>query len=156
MASTFDSSPPLNHHEDEENQPISLPVQASSTDVQEPSEKIDEQQSEETDVIESNATDPINLENMATAEASFTDATSADIPVGATHSSVARILVKRGQIFRVQVDNEVKEVHGKSPFPPIINSLNRRVDLSKVRVLSENTRTKLKGTDSVDRCNIIL
>jgi hypothetical protein len=28
-------------------------------------------------------------------------------------SSIARILVKPGQIFRVQVDNEVKEVHGE-------------------------------------------
>ena len=58
----------------------------------------------------------LNPTNMITAEASFSEATSADIPVGATRSSVARILVKHGQIFRVQVDNEVKEVHGKIEF----------------------------------------
>ena len=52
--------------------------------------------------------------NMVTAEASFTEATSVDLQPGATRSSVARILVKPGQVFRVQVDNEVKEVHGKS------------------------------------------
>lgn len=118
MASTFDSSSTFNHHEDQENQPI-------LTDTQDSSEKkiseeiIDEQPtncspSEETDIVENNATNLINSANMVTAEASFTEATSTDIPVGATRSSVARILVKHGQIFRVQVDNEVKEVHGKS------------------------------------------
>lgn len=58
---------------------------------------------------------PVNPLHMVTAEASFSEATSIDLPVGATRSSVARILVKPGQIFRVQVDNEVKEVHGTCP-----------------------------------------
>jgi hypothetical protein len=119
MASTFDSSQQFNHVEDEENDTV------SSTNISE--EKNEEQvpisESEETDITTNNIneeiseTDPIttglNSVNMVTAEASFTEATSADIPLGATRSSVARILVKPGQIFRVQVDNEVKEVHGK-------------------------------------------
>ena len=48
-----------------------------------------------------------------TNETSFIEATPVEAPSGAPRSSVARILVKPGQIFRVQVDNEVKEVHGK-------------------------------------------
>ena len=51
--------------------------------------------------------------NMIHGETTFPDGTSADLSLGTSHSSVARILVKPGQIFRVQVDNEVKEVHGK-------------------------------------------
>lgn len=86
---------------------------------------IDATESEQTDTTNGNATNEdspetdriqpsINPMNMITAEASFTEATAADVPLGASRSSVARILVKPGQIFRVQVDNEVKEVHGKS------------------------------------------
>lgn len=106
------------------------PLITSSDDNHEPSinnseEKIEEQlpisESQETDIINNNINDVIqdintpliNSTNMITAEASFTEATPADLPAGATRSSVARILVKPGQIFRVQVDNEVKEVHGK-------------------------------------------
>jgi hypothetical protein len=48
----------------------------------------------------------ITTSNLIIAEA-------ADLQPGTTHSSIARILVKPGQIFRVQVDNEVKEVRGK-------------------------------------------
>lgn len=46
-------------------------------------------------------------------------------PDGTSHSSVARILVKPGQIFRVQVDNEVKEVHGKFIAIDCISLLTR-------------------------------
>ena len=83
-------------------------------------------ESEETDITTGNVIDgipetdttqsPVNSTNMITAEASFTEATSADLPLGTPRSSIARILVKPGQIFRVQVDNEVKEVHGKFMF----------------------------------------
>lgn len=55
--------------------------------------------------------------NMIHGETIFPDGTSVDPSLGTAHSSVARILVKPGQIFRVQVDNEVKEVHGKL-MPP--------------------------------------
>lgn len=129
MSSTFDSS------QGEENN--------SS-----PSEKVsDEQQqtnfpNEEANFIDDNTAeiDPIHSNNLVTAEASFTEATSADIPVGATRSSVARILVKQGQIFRVQVDNEVKEVHGKSPYSDrssvfcFSNEVIRRRKLEQVRM----------------------
>jgi hypothetical protein len=128
MASTLDSpQQQFNHVEDQENDIIapSSPLPMSSDDLHELSnniseEKIDEQilpsESEEIDITTNNINDgipEINSTNMVTAEASFTEATSADLPLGATRSSVARILVKPGQIFRVQVDNEVKEVHGK-------------------------------------------
>jgi hypothetical protein len=73
---------------------------------------------------------------MVTAEASFSEATSADIPLGATRSSVARILVKPGQIFRVQVDNEVKEVHGKfSYFNSIKIFNNKRRTIRSYKIL---------------------
>jgi hypothetical protein len=127
MSSTFDSSQQLNHIDDQENDFVSSPsddLQESSPNISE--EKNDEQipssESEEPDVTTNNIIDGIsetdtttllNSAHMVTAEASFSEATSADIPLGATRSSVARILVKPGQIFRVQVDNEVKEVHGK-------------------------------------------
>ncbi|CAF0805281.1 unnamed protein product [Didymodactylos carnosus] len=42
---------------------------------------------------------------------SITETTSSELPPTTSNPSVARILVKPGQIFRVQVDNEVKEVH---------------------------------------------
>ncbi|CAF2858957.1 unnamed protein product [Rotaria sp. Silwood2] len=131
MASTFESSQQSNYVEAQENNPITSPsLPISSDDIYESSinnseEKIEEQvpisESEETDITTNNINDVIpdtdttimNSTNMVTAEASFTEATSADLPLGATRSSVARILVKPGQIFRVQVDNEVKEVHGK-------------------------------------------
>ena len=111
MTSTFDSS--SNNIEDQTDD-----LHASSENIP---EKLEEQipatESEETDLtintINDDIPSTINSTDMVTAEASFTEATSADIPLGATRSSVARILVKPGQIFRVQVDNEVKEVHGK-------------------------------------------
>lgn len=95
-----------------------------SSDVPISDEKIEEpvvaSESEQTDTTTDNntideisETDRIQSTNMITAEASFTEANSAD---SAPRSSIARILVKPGQIFRVQVDNEVKEVHGKSIF----------------------------------------
>jgi hypothetical protein len=143
MASTFDSSEQSNHVEDQENDTVSSlpPLQISADDLHESSTNISEEkneeqvptiESEETDMITNNITDGtletdpttttiLNSANMVTAEASFTEATSADIPLGATRSSVARILVKPGQIFRVQVDNEVKEVHGKFSY---FNSIN--------------------------------
>ncbi len=136
MDSTFDSSQESNHVEEQENDTVSSspsPQQISSDDLPESSIQISEEkneeqvpdiESEETNIPTNNINDGIsetdpttttifNSTNMVTAEASFTEATSADIPLGATRSSVARILVKPGQIFRVQVDNEVKEVHGK-------------------------------------------
>ena len=123
MSSTFDSS----HAEDQENETTTSPLQTSSDDLQELSPNISDEKNEEqiqsseseernhliNEISESDETSMLNPTNMVTAEASFTEATSADIPLGATRSSVARILVKPGQIFRVQVDNEVKEVHGK-------------------------------------------
>ena len=102
-----------------------LADQSNHVDVQQDNDVIDSEEPvvttefEETgntnDEIPENETTPTatNSMNMITAEASFIEATPADVPLGAPRSSVARILVKPGQIFRVQVDNEVKEVHGK-------------------------------------------
>jgi len=132
MASTSDLFQQSNHVEDQENYTVSSPMSfddlpKSSTHFSE--ENIQEQvpafETEETDIAINNTNDDIpetdaitmNSTNMITAEASFSEATSADLPLGATRSSVARILVKPGQIFRVQVDNEVKEVHGKFIYP---------------------------------------
>lgn len=128
MASTFDSSDQLNHIDGQDNDTVPSPIIPSDDLILE--EKIEEpvaaSESEETDITtgdtidgipETDATHPtINSTNMVTAEASFTEATSADLPLGASRSSIARILVKHGQIFRVQVDNEVKEVIGKLVF----------------------------------------
>jgi len=149
MASTFDSSQQSNHVEDQENDTVSSRSrQMSSDDLHELSTNISEEkneeqipttESEETDITTNNINDGIsetdttattttllNPANMVTAEASFTEATSADIPLGATRSSVARILVKPGQIFRVQVDNEVKEVHGKFSYFNSIKICNNK------------------------------
>ncbi len=149
MASTFDSSQQSNHVEDQENDTVSSRSrQMSSDDLHELSTNISEEkneeqiptiESEETDITTNNINDGIsetdttattttllNPANMVTAEASFTEATSADIPLGATRSSVARILVKPGQIFRVQVDNEVKEVHGKFSYFNSIKIYNNK------------------------------
>jgi len=129
MATTPDLSDPSNHINDQDNDTNSSPPVVSSDDLT-TEEKIEEpivaSESEETDITPNNIIDgipetdtiqsPVNSTNMITAEASFTEATSADLPLGAPRSSVARILVKPGQIFRVQVDNEVKEVHGKFMF----------------------------------------
>ena len=126
MASTSDLSEQFNHLEDQETNIVSTSI--TSDDIIDSEEKLQEQvpscKAEENEIKitdnnnneELTEIDPlptINAINMVTAEASFTEATSADLPLGATRSSVARILVKPGQIFRVQVDNEVKEVHGK-------------------------------------------
>ncbi|CAF0973379.1 unnamed protein product [Adineta ricciae] len=126
MASTSDLSEQFNHLEDQETNIASTSM--TSDDPIDSEEKLQEQvpscQAEENEIKmtdnnnndELTQIDPLptmNAINMVTAEASFTEATSADLPLGATRSSVARILVKPGQIFRVQVDNEVKEVHGK-------------------------------------------
>jgi len=122
MATTFDSSDQLNHIDDQDNDTVPSP-----SDDFIPEKKIDEpvaaSELEETDgtideIPETDGTElpTINSMNMITAEASFTEATSADLPLGTPRSSIARILVKPGQIFRVQVDNEVKEVHGKLVF----------------------------------------
>jgi len=149
MASTFDSSQQSNHVEDQENDTVSSRSrQMSSDDLHELSTNISEEkneeqipttESEETDITTNNINDGIsetdttattttllNPANMVTAEASFTEATSADIPLGATRSSVARILVKPGQIFRVQVDNEVKEVHGMFSYFNSIKICNNK------------------------------
>ena len=122
MASTSDLSEQFNHLEDQETNIASDDRIDSEEKLQEqvPSCKTEENEIKMTDNTnndELTETDPLptmNAINLVTAEASFTEATSADLPLGATRSSVARILVKPGQIFRVQVDNEVKEVHGKS------------------------------------------
>ena len=126
MASTIDSSEQSNHVDDHEKNAISSTTGMTSDGVHS-GEKIEEpasvSESEETDntsstiiheVSETDRTDQNNTSmNMVTAEATFTEAASADLPLGTPRSSVARILVKPGQIFRVQVDHEVKEVHGK-------------------------------------------
>ena len=132
MTSTFDSSEYSNHIEVQVNDiesslsalPISsndIYVPSTNSSVQKVKEHVPAYELTETVMTSSNTNHSItdtdttsgNSANMVTAEASFTDATSADLPIGAIHSSVARVLVKPGQIFRVQVDNEVKEVHGK-------------------------------------------
>jgi hypothetical protein len=117
MASTFDSSERSNHVDDQDNDIVSSDDLLSKDKIEEPGVTTE---SEETDVATGSTTDEtdttqptINSSNMVTAEASFTEATSSDLPLGTSRSSIARILVKPGQIFRVQVDNEVKEVHGK-------------------------------------------
>jgi hypothetical protein len=126
MATILDLSDQSNHIDDQDNDTVPSPLVVSSDDLT-AEEKIEEpigaSESEETDITTGNtidevpdidATQPtVNSTNMITAEASFTEATSADLPLGTSRSSIARILVKPGQIFRVQVDNEVKEVHGK-------------------------------------------
>ena len=128
MASTLDSIDQTNHveHQDNDTGPV-LPPESLAVETH-----LDEQlehavvasESEDTDmnIGQSNDETPeidgtqtiIHSTPMSNAEASFTEATSADLPLGTSRSSVARILVKPGQIFRVQVDNEVKEVHGRS------------------------------------------
>jgi len=50
----------------------------------------------------------IHPTEMITTDENSTDFSSS----GPTHSSVAQILVKQGQIFRVQINNQVKEVRG--------------------------------------------
>ena len=127
MASTLDTFDQSNHIDDHQdnNTVVSSSIISSNDHISE--EKIEESvvttESEETDITIGNTNNDIsetdtiqpiiNSTNMITAEASFTEATAADLPSGAPRSSIARILVKPGQIFRVQVDNEVKEVHGK-------------------------------------------
>jgi len=136
MATTFDSSDQLNHIDDQDNDTV--PIMPSDDII--PEKKIDEpvgaSELEETDITTDGTIDEIpetdgtqstiNSMNMITAEASFTEATSADLPLGTPRSSIARILVKPGQIFRVQVDNEVKEVHGKLIFN---NSIRKKTTL---------------------------
>ncbi|CAF1351569.1 unnamed protein product [Rotaria magnacalcarata] len=121
MTSTLDSSEHSNHIDDNDQNIISSSM--VSSDVVNSDEKIEEpltvSESEQTDIATENTIDELpetnqmQTSNMITAEASFSEATSADLPLGTQRSSIARILVKPGQIFRVQVDNEVKEVHGK-------------------------------------------
>lgn len=50
----------------------------------------------------------IHPTEMITADENSSDFSSS----GPTHSSVARIHVKQGQIFRVQINNQVKEIRG--------------------------------------------
>ncbi|CAF0733135.1 unnamed protein product [Rotaria sordida] len=117
MTSTLDSLEQSNHIDDHDKNIIpTSDIVISEEKIEEP---ITNSESEQTDITTDNTIDEISetnkipSTNMITAEASFTEATSADLPLGTSRSSVARILVKPGQIFRVQVDNEVKEVHGK-------------------------------------------
>lgn len=73
-------------------------------------------ESEETDLPTANNNEEISetdTTNMIHAQTTFPEGNPTDPSLGTSHSSVARILVKPGQIFRVQVDNEIKEVHGK-------------------------------------------
>ncbi|CAF2407005.1 unnamed protein product [Rotaria sp. Silwood2] len=122
MTSTFDSSEQSNHVDDHDNNIIpSSSIVSSDVVISEEKneEPVTNSESEQTDITTDNTIDEISetnktqSTNMINAEASFTEATSADLPLGTPRSSIARILVKPGQIFRVQVDNEVKEVHGK-------------------------------------------
>ena len=121
-----DPSPESNDVKDQNINAIKSPVESSDHSNQ---FAIDESK-EQTNTCESEQTEPaamstcnqtspecsrkeIHPKNMVTAEASFSEATAIDLQPGATHSSVARILVKTGQIFRLQIDNEIKEVHGE-------------------------------------------
>ncbi|CAM4797813.1 unnamed protein product [Rotaria magnacalcarata] len=160
MTSTFESLKQSSHVEVQESDPISSsssPQLISSNDIHEPltynsNEKIEEQvpisESEETDIttnivndfISNTNTTIINSTNVTTAEASFTEATPADLPLGATRSSVARILVKPGQIFRVQVDNEVKEVHGN-----VSNDINSSSSASSSSSLKTSNHDQLQS-----------
>ncbi|UJR13965.1 hypothetical protein I4U23_000968 [Adineta vaga] len=127
MASTSDLSEQINDLEYQETNIASTSM--TSTDLIDSEEKLQEQGptsesnenhmkitndnnlNNEDDIIETDLS-TINSINMITADASFTEAISTDSSLGTTRPSVARILVKPGQIFRVQIDNEVKEVHG--------------------------------------------
>ena len=122
MASTADPSSEASLADDQDNDIVSAP----STDDPERAmpEHTDALESEPTDLTTGDTNDSIDAiddlpapdqssNQMITAEATFTEATSADLPLRSTCSSVARILVKPGQVFRVQVDNKVEEVHGK-------------------------------------------
>ncbi|CAF0743221.1 unnamed protein product [Rotaria sp. Silwood1] len=123
MTSTLNSSEQSNDIDDHDKNIISSSSSTVPSDIIISEEKIEEpvtnSESEQTDITtdntidETSETNKIQSTNMITAEASFTEATSSDLPLGTSRSSIARILVKPGQIFRVQVDNEVKEVHGK-------------------------------------------
>jgi hypothetical protein len=119
MSSITDSTDQSNHLDDQQDNDVVVPSAIVPSDDHNSEEPIVTAESEETgntnnEISETDTTSTtINSTNMVTAEASFIEATSADLPLGASRSSVARILVKPGQIFRVQVDNEVKEVHGK-------------------------------------------
>jgi hypothetical protein len=119
MSSITDSTDQSNHLDDQQDNDVVVPSAIVPSDDHNSEEPIVTAESEETgntnnEIPETDTTSTaINSTNMVTAEASFIEATSADLPLGASRSSVARILVKPGQIFRVQVDNEVKEVHGK-------------------------------------------
>jgi hypothetical protein len=111
MSASTDSADQSNHFDNEQdNDVIDSEEPVATTESDEIDNTNDEIPETETTPTEINST------NMVTAEASFIEATAADLPLGAPRSSVARILVKPGQIFRVQVDNEVKEVHGKFVF----------------------------------------
>ena len=122
MASTVDRSPEASLVEDQDNDIVSAPsTDDSDRALPEPTDALE---SEPADLAAENAHDSIDpiddlsapdhsSNQMITAEATFTEATSADMPLRSTCSSVARILVKPGQVFRVQVDNKVEEVHGK-------------------------------------------
>lgn len=113
MSST-DSSPSSSNHLDEDS-PTTAAAAAAATSMTSEETKHDEHvemnTNESDDIVP-----PLNNNQMITAEASFSEATAADLPLATPRSSIARILVKPGQIFRVQVDNEVKEVHGKNFF----------------------------------------
>ncbi|UJR33220.1 hypothetical protein I4U23_020675 [Adineta vaga] len=125
MASTSESVEQSNHLNNQDNDTALLPSPSSDEPTVEEhiQEPVVSSVSGEADIPTGDAIDGLpeidvtssstfNSMNMVTAEASFSEATSADLPLGAPRSSIARILVKPGQIFRVQVDNEVKEVHG--------------------------------------------
>ena len=131
MTSTFNSSEYSNHTEIQDNDiesslpalPISsndIYVSSTNNSVEKVKVQVPVYKPTETDMASSNTSHSItdtnttsgNSTNMVTAEASFTEATSTDLPFETTLSSVARIFVKSGQIFRVQIDNEVNEVHG--------------------------------------------
>jgi hypothetical protein len=103
----MDSPEQLNHVDKKDNDTtsISSPIETSVDDHNESSTKIPEEQvslyeSDEIDTAINLTNDGIqgkDSANMVVAEASFSEATPADLPAGATRSSVARILVKSGQ-----------------------------------------------------------
>lgn len=142
MTSTFDSLENSNHVDDHDNTIPSSSIVSSDvlTSEEKTEEPVINSESEQTDITTDNTNDEIpeidrtqsinDSTNMITAEASFTEATSADLPLGASRSSVARILVKPGQIFRVQVDNEVKEVHGK-PIFVFSKSIDKMINMTQ-------------------------
>ena len=115
MTSSIDSAESSNHldHQDENFDPSTievLPENINNESIE--TEPKDEELQTEIDTNHQTSS-PSNSINMITAENASNEAAAGDLSSDAPRSSVARILVKSGQIFRVQIDNQVREVHGK-------------------------------------------